>query len=133
MMNQEFLGTIFRKSFLLLIEVIFFTIHILCLICVYSVNGDRMSIAWYLFSPQAFHGSRSPTLGHTLWDVYKKQEICYRHIPQIVTLDRVLVKDLLFMWVICHLQHILLGYPSTDLDGHFYFSLQTSHIPSKMV
>jgi len=71
--------------------------------------------------------------GHTLWDVYKKQEICYHHIPQIVTLDRVLVKDLLFMWVIWHHQHVLLGCPTTDHDGHFYFSLQTSHISWKMV
>ncbi|TKW15727.1 hypothetical protein SEVIR_5G255500v4 [Setaria viridis] len=82
---------------------------------------------------EAFHGLRSPMPSHTLWDVYKEEEICHHHhILQIMTLDRVLVRDLLFMWVICYQQHVLLGYPPTSLDGHS-FSLQISHISWEMV
>jgi hypothetical protein len=69
---------------------------------------------------------------HTLWDVYKEEEIFHHHILQIMTLDRVLVRDLLFMWVICCQPHVLLGYPPTGLDGHS-FSLQISHTSWEMV
>jgi hypothetical protein len=70
---------------------------------------------------------------HTLWAVYKEEEIYHHHhMLQIVTVDIVLVRDLLFIWVICYQQRILLGYPPTGLDGHSFY-LQMSHISWEMV
>jgi len=70
---------------------------------------------------------------HTLGDVCREEEIYHHHhMLQIMTLDRILVRDLLFMWVISYQQRVLLGYPPTGLDGHS-FSLQMSHVSWEMV